>query len=377
MKLISRILVIIMILNIFMLISFADQSPSISAQSAIVIDARTGRVLYEHNANNKMPMASTTKIMTALLAIQNNNLNDLVKVKPESTNIEGSSIYLKEGEVIKLKDLLYGLMLCSGNDAACAIAQHVGGNVEQFAQMMNNKVTELGLNDTNFMNPHGLNNQNHFTTAYDLAMISKEAMQHNTFKNVVGTKLWIAQREGDRYKYFYNKNKVISQYEYGTGIKIGYTKRSGRCLVASSKKGELELICVVLNAPNWFNDSYRLMDYVFNKYKPTKIIDENQIFKTVPVRNGTKEYTKIIAQQKSILPLTDKEKKQISILYSVQDYLTAPVTRKNKIGTAKIYLDDQLLDSVNMITREDIDYKKLNIFQQLKCLTVDKIIKKD
>lgn len=366
-----------MILNIFMLISFADQSPSISAQSAIVIDARTGRVLYEHNANNKMPMASTTKIMTALLAIQNNNLNDLVKVKPESTNIEGSSIYLKEGEVIKLKDLLYGLMLCSGNDAACAIAQHVGGNVEQFAQMMNNKVTELGLNDTNFMNPHGLNNQNHFTTAYDLAMISKEAMQHNTFKNVVGTKLWIAQREGDRYKYFYNKNKVISQYEYGTGIKIGYTKRSGRCLVASSKKGELELICVVLNAPNWFNDSYRLMDYVFNKYKPTKIIDENQIFKTVPVRNGTKEYTKIIAQQKSILPLTDKEKKQISILYSVQDYLTAPVTRKNKIGTAKIYLDDQLLDSVNMITREDIDYKKLNIFQQLKCLTVDKIIKKD
>ncbi|MCG8484630.1 MAG: D-alanyl-D-alanine carboxypeptidase [Clostridia bacterium] len=377
MKLISRILVIIMILNIFMLISFADQSPSISAQSAIVIDARTGRVLYEHNANNKMPMASTTKIMTALLAIQNNNLNDLVKIKPESTNIEGSSIYLKEGEVIKLKDLLYGLMLCSGNDAACAIAQHVGGNVEQFSQMMNNKVTELGLNDTNFMNPHGLNNQNHFTTAYDLAMISKEAMQHNTFKNVVGTKLWIAQREGDRYKYFYNKNKVISQYEYGTGIKIGYTKRSGRCLVASSKKGELELICVVLNAPNWFNDSYRLMDYVFNKYKPTKIIDENQIFKTVPVRNGTKEYTKIIAQQKSILPLTDEEKKQISILYSVQDYLTAPVTRKNKIGTAKIYLDDQLLDSVNMITREDIDYKKLNIFQQLKCLTVDKIIKKD
>lgn len=377
MKFISRILVIIMILNIFILISYADQSPSISAQSAIVIDARTGRVLYQHNANQKMPMASTTKIMTALLAIQHNNLDDLVKIKPESTNIEGSSIYLKEGEVIKLKDLLYGLMLCSGNDAACAIAKHVAGSVDQFAQLMNNKVKELGLSNTNFTNPHGLHNQNHFTTAYDLAMISKEAMALNTFKNIVGTKLWIAQREGDRYKYFYNKNKVISQYEYGTGVKIGYTKRAGRCLVASSKKGDLELICVVLNAPNWFNDSYRLMDYAFNKYKPTKIIDENQIFKTVPVKNGTKEFTKIIARDQSILPLTDEEMNQISIMYSVQDQLSAPVARKNKIGTAKIYLKDQLLDTVDMITREDIEYERQSIFQQIKCLTVDKIINND
>lgn len=264
-------------------------------------------------------------------------------------------------------------MLCSGNDAACAIAQHIGGNIDNFVNMMNEKATELKLENTHFTNPHGLHNADHYTSAYDLAIISKEAMHLKSFKKIVGTKLWVAQREGDRYKYFYNKNKVLTQYQNGTGVKIGYTKVAGRCLVASAEKNGMEIICVVLNAPNWFNDSYHLMNYIFDKYKPIRLIEKNQIFKTIDIENGSKDTTKIIPSKEIVLPLAEEEINKIFLVYSIKDQLVAPIKRKQKIGVAKIYLDNKLLMSVDMITREDIDFQRKGPIELLKNITINRI----
>lgn len=375
MKYLCKILVVIFLFNAFYIISYAE-TPSITAESAIVIDLKTGRVLYEKNSEKQLPMASTTKILTALVAIENSDLDDLVKISDETTNIEGSSIYLKAGEAMTLKDLLYGLMLCSGNDAACTIAKYIGeGSIEDFIEKMNQKASEIGAYNSSFKNPHGLHDPNHYTTAYDLALIAQEAMKNNVFKQIVGTKLWIAEREGDRYKYFYNKNKVLSQYTGGTGVKIGYTRAAGRCLVASGKKENMEVICVVLNDSNWFNDAYRLMDYAFDKYEPFKVINKNQIFKTIDIKNGTKSCTKIIAAKDVIIPLTELEQREVSILFSLEDQLVAPINRKEKIGLAKIYLGKQILDTVDIITREDIEYERAGVFNLLKKLTINKIKK--
>lgn len=372
MKLLSKLIIILMLFNTFIFTSYG-QEIGISAESAIVIDAKTGRVLFEKNAHKRMYMASTTKIMTALVALEKGNPNNMVKINGNSTNIEGSSIYLQEGEIMLLKDLLYGLMLCSGNDAACAIAQHIGGNIDNFVNMMNEKATELKLENTHFTNPHGLHNADHYTSAYDLAIISKEAMHLKSFKKIVGTKLWVAQREGDRYKYFYNKNKVLTQYQNGTGVKIGYTKVAGRCLVASAEKNGMEIICVVLNAPNWFNDSYHLMNYIFDKYKPIRLIEKNQIFKTIDIENGSKDTTKIIPSKEIVLPLAEEEINKIFLVYSIKDQLVAPIKRKQKIGVAKIYLDNKLLMSVDMITREDIDFQRKGPIELLKNITINRI----
>lgn len=243
--------------------------PSISARQAILIDAETGEILYEKNASSKAYPASTTKIMTALVAIEtveklNSDFTQEVEVPTEAVDIEGSSIYLAPGETISLEDLLYGLMLRSGNDAATALAYIIGGNQEKFVDMMNLKSREIGCINTHFLNPSGLFDEDHYTTVTDMALIAQAAMKNKTFKKISSAETWKASRASDKYNYFYNKNKVVHQYDGGNGIKIGYTKASGRTLVASAERDEKQLICVVMGAPNWFKDSYKLMDYGFS-----------------------------------------------------------------------------------------------------------------
>ncbi len=375
-KLSSVILLILLIFNTSVSFSFAASTAN-SAKSAIVIEAKTGRILYEKNAYSRMPMASTTKVMTALVALENGHYKDPVEITSESANIEGSSIYLKEGEILSLRDLLYGLMLCSGNDAANAIAKHVGGSEQEFVEKMNQKTKDLGLTNTNFTNPHGLDNSDHYTTAYDLAMISRAAMENKQFKNIVKTKLWVAERQGEgAYKYFYNKNKVLSQYKDGTGIKIGYTKISGRCLVASAEKDGMELICVVLNDPNWFNDAYNLMNAAFEDYFYIKVVEQNQVFKNMPVINGTLNTTRIVAKEDIMIPVKREEMNNITMTYSMKDTLTAPVIRGQKVGHVRIYLDNVLLRSTDVVTREDIDYSKQLAISKIRNMAVDKFFKK-
>jgi len=234
-------------------------APLVSAKNAILIDGKTGETLYEKDADTKAYPASTTKIMTALTVLHICERYDIdpqtkVTIPGEAVGVEGSSIYLKAGETHTVESLLYGLMLRSGNDAATALAICLGGNVDHFVELMNENARNCGCRGTNFVNPSGLFDENHYTTARDLACIGKKAMENETFRQIAGAKQW-----GE----YTNKNKTVFQYDGGTGIKIGFTEKSGRTLVASASRGGVDLICVVLNDGNWFNDAYALMDYGF------------------------------------------------------------------------------------------------------------------
>ncbi len=214
-----------------------------------------------------MPMASTTKVMTAIVVIENAPLDMTVKVPAQAVGIEGSSVYLKKDDIYTVKDLLYALMLASANDAAVALAIKVGGSVENFVSLMNEKARELGLKDTNFTNPHGLHNRDHYTTPYDLAVICSYAMKNEVFRELAAAKSVKIRQLGDNTeKTVRNKNKFIYTFEGATGIKIGYTKNAGRCLCASAKRNGTELICVVLNDGNWFNVAADLLKDCFAKY---------------------------------------------------------------------------------------------------------------
>ena len=244
----------------------AGAPPSVAAESAVLID-ESGQILYEKNANAKSYPASTTKIMTALVALE--KLDELglgmdseVIIPEEAVGIEGSSIYLKKGERISIEELLYGLMLQSGNDSATALAICVGGSLSSFVSMMNEKAETLGCSGTHFTNPSGLYEENHYTTAADLARIAGEAMKRDDFRKIVRTKAW---QNADGSRSFHNKNKTVFQYDGASGVKIGFTKASGRTLVASAKRDDKEMIAVVLRDGNWFNDAYALMDYGFQQ----------------------------------------------------------------------------------------------------------------
>ncbi|MBR3785178.1 MAG: D-alanyl-D-alanine carboxypeptidase [Firmicutes bacterium] len=234
-------------------------APEVSARQAILIDGKSGETLFEKAAEERAYPASTTKIMTALMALELCRRYDIgidteVTVPKEAVGVEGSSVYLKAGESRTIEELLYGAMLRSGNDAATALAVCLGGNEKNFVKMMNDKARELGCHRTQFVNPTGLFDEAHYTTAKDLACIARMAMEIDTFRQIATAKTWGT---------YTNKNKTVFQYEGGTGIKIGFTEKSGRTLVASARRGDTELIAVVLDDGNWFADAYALMDYGF------------------------------------------------------------------------------------------------------------------
>lgn len=249
-------------------VSTSSSNIEVSAGQAILIDGDTGTVLYEKAADERAYPASTTKIMTALITLEtldkyNSPIEQKVKIPKEAAGVEGSSLYLAEGEQISIEDLLYGLMLVSGNDSAVALSCIIGGTQESFIDMMNKKAEKLGCSNTHFANPNGLFDENHYTTVRDMAAIAREAMKDKTFRKIVSAKEWKADRKTSDYLTFRNKNKTVHQFEGGNGIKIGYTKSSGRTLVASAQRDGKNLICVVMSAPDWFNDAYRLMEYGF------------------------------------------------------------------------------------------------------------------
>lgn len=355
-KIIATILCILMLIGIATNTSFAN-TPDISAASAIVMDVKTGRILYSKNMNAKKPMASTTKIMTALLALENSKPNDLVKIHKKAVGVEGSSIYLQPNEELKMQDLVYGLMLRSGNDSAVAIACQISGSTEDFVYLMNKRAQEIGALNTNFMNPHGLHHENHYTTAYDLGLISREALLNEAFNKVVQTKVWVADREG--FKYFHNKNRTLSEFIGGDGVKTGFTKAAGRCLVTSATRNGMQLVCVVLNAPNWFQDSYQLLNHAFDQYQPWKVIGKDTPLKTITVSNGKKESTKVICPEDIVIPVTEEEKDKILTVLEVEEKVNAPIFRGTKLGRAKIYVNNKLLYTTVLNSREDIEQKNI------------------
>lgn len=240
--------------------------------SEIAMELTTGTVLSEKNADQKLPMASTTKIMTAIVVIENCELDSEVVVPNDAVGVEGSSIYLKRNEKISIKDLLYGLMLRSGNDSATALAIVCGGNVENFVKMMNDKAKSIGANDTNFKNPSGLPDEEHYTTARDLCKIACYAMKNPTFKEIVGTKNYSGE-----YRSYVNKNKILKTLDGANGVKTGYTVKAGRCLVSSAEREGMDVVCVVLDCYDMYERSSEIINCCFEQYKLKKI-DTNRVF---------------------------------------------------------------------------------------------------
>ncbi|PRR94381.1 D-alanyl-D-alanine carboxypeptidase family protein [Bacillus atrophaeus] len=264
---------------------------NVSAKSAIVIDGASGRVLFAKDEHEKRRIASITKIMTAVLAIESGKMEETVTVSANAVRTEGSAIYLKEGQKVKLKDLVYGLMLRSGNDAAAAIAEHVGGSLGGFVYMMNQKAEQIGMENTRFQNPHGLDDhENHYSTAYDMAILTKYAMKLKDYQTISGTKVYKAETMESVWK---NKNKLLTGlYQYSTGGKTGYTKLAKRTLVSTASKDGTDLIAVTINDPNDWDDHMNMFEYVFNHYKTYIVAKKGDIPKLKETFYGSRAFIK-------------------------------------------------------------------------------------
>lgn len=329
--------------------------PVVSAKNAILIEQDTGKVLYEKNSRVKAYPASVTKVLTALLAVESGRLDEQMSVPGSAVGAEGSSIYLEAGEKMTLRDLTYGLMLRSGNDAALAISCLLESSTEDFVDKMNERAMAIGAMDTHFVNPNGLFDENHFTTAYDMALIAKEAMKNPDFREIARAKSWQVDRGEGKYNHFFNKNKVIFEYTGGSGIKIGYTIKSGRTLAASAERDGLRLICVVMGAPDWFNDSYKLMDYGFSNYEICDIYEGGRIMKAIPVRCGDKDHVFVGVSGTISLPFLKGSRAEVTITYNLPAYIDAPVNRWQEAGEIEIRLAGELVSTCPLFYLEDID----------------------
>lgn len=327
-----------------------------SASSMALIEVNSGRLLYSYKMNDRREMASTTKIVTAITVIENCKLDEVVTVPPQAVGVEGSSIYLSRGEHITVRDLLYGLMLRSGNDAAVTLAIHTAGSVEKFSAMMNRLAKKVGAKNSNFTNPHGLHKSDHFTTAYDLALISAYSMKNPVFKEIVSTKMHKATWEGRDYpRVMYNKNKILSMFDGGNGVKTGYTKAAGRCLVSAAERDNMQVVCVVLNCGPMFEECMRLMNLSFTQYPMRTLVSPNESIGSLNVFNGKKNQAKISVNKEFCYPLNNEEYEKIEYKIKCKQNLYAPVKKGEIIGEIEGYLNEQLLFSAKTVTMEEID----------------------
>lgn len=323
-----------------------------SARACVIIDEATGRILLSHNETEPLPMASTTKIMTALLAIENGDLEAPVTCSRNAFGVPGTSIYLSEGETLTLKEMLYGLMLASGNDAATAIAEHIGGTTENFCMMMTERAAELGCTATVFLTPHGLPQEGHYTTAYDLALIAREAMGHGLFREIVSTKRASIPWEGREYdRVLNNKNKLLSTYEGATGIKTGYTKKAGRCLVFGAERNGMRIIGVVLNCPDWFNEAARLMDETFARFESVTMLQEGELVGSIPVVSSDTEHINAVTACALSGVIRQGEVPRVEV--QLPESLNAPIHQGDIVGTAYLIAGDEVVGACDLISTED------------------------
>ncbi len=325
----------------------------VSADGAVLIEARTGKVLWAKNAHEKLPMASTTKIMTALLAIENGDLDDIVETDATAYGVEGSSIYLEYQEKISLRDLLYGLMLSSGNDAAVAIAVHIGKGTNKFAEMMNERAAQIGALNTNFVTPNGLHSEQHYTTAYDLARISAEAMKNPVFREVVSTRYYRAET-GAKPRTFKNKNKILWEYDGGSGIKTGYTKAAGRCLVFSAERDGMEVVGVVLNCPDMFTAAKQMMDHAFESYETVTMVRAGSIIAGAEVSGGEKNILELKAGEDIIVPVRKGETASYRTRVILNTGLHTPIAEGTELGHIEVLDGDALLCTCPLLAAEDM-----------------------
>lgn len=349
MKIFKILLLILILLN-----PIKTYALEISASRAVLYEPKTDRVLFDKNKDEKSGMASTTKIITAITALENGNLSDVVTISKKAADVEGSSVWLEEGEKQTMENLLYGLMLSSGNDAAIAIAEHISGSTEKFAILMNETAKRAGAKNSFFKNPNGLDEEGHYTTAQDLAKITAYAMKNQKFKEIVSTKTKTIPWEGHQWdRTLKNHNKLLNLYEGANGVKTGFTKKCGRCLVSSAERNGINLIAVTLNAPDDWNDHIKMLDFGFSLLENKRILKRKEVVAKAYVKNGKKNSVDALAKENVSIPVLANDTTEHKVKFKSE--ITAPIKKDEIVGYAEIFLNKNKISEVELIASAGVE----------------------
>ena len=340
----------------------SKKPPTINALAAVVLEVSSGRVLYSKNATVRRSIASTTKIMTAIVALENGGLEDEVTISKRAAGIGGSTIGLQAGQKFTLKELLYAMLMSSANDAAIAVAEHIGGSVEGFAEMMNKKAESLGASDSRFVTPHGLDTGNQYSSAYDVAIITRCALKNPVFAEIVSTTSSSIPGYG-----LYNTNELLGAYPGVDGVKTGYTGKAGRCLVTTIQEDGMRIITVVLGSPTRTaraNASRDLLNYTYDNFRMQKLLNAGDIYASVPVYRGVNDSTILRVSQDIELPLSEAEKEMLEVRKYVPEVLKAPIYAGIDTGFVEYVLNGEVIAQSMLTTSDDI--RKKTFFDYLK-----------
>ena len=330
----------------------SEDGPQIAAKAHALIDARSGRVLSSSEGGVRLPMASTTKIMTALLVLENTTLTDVVQIGKVASGVEGSSMYLEVGERQTVESLLLGLMLRSGNDAAVALAVHVSGSVEEFVALMNERARQMGLKDTQFRNPHGLPAEGHYTTALELCAIMAQALTHDEFVRIIGTRRAQVPWDGHPWdRVMTNKNRLLEELEGCVGGKTGYIDASGRCLVMAAERDGMRLVGVVLNCPDWWNQMAALLEWGFARFDAHVFLELGESAHTLNT-GGKPSRVDAVAAEMLALPVSQGE--ELALRIEILAMPKPPYVAGQPLGVALAVVDGEELASVRLVAAQDV-----------------------
>jgi D-alanyl-D-alanine carboxypeptidase (penicillin-binding protein 5/6) len=346
--------------------------PVVTGQGAVLVDSRSGKIVFSRNGDQVLPPASLTKILTAVIALEKCKLTDVVNAGKSPTVVEPSIIGIKEGETFTMEVLLYSLLIKSANDAAVAIAEHISGSVPEFMELMNQRARDLGAVNTHFVNPNGLYEQEHYSTAKDIAIIAKRAMELPEFRKIVSTKVKIIPRADDSaVKWLQNHNKMLWRYDGANGVKTGYTKEAKQCLVASAARGQQEFIMVTLGAvgTNVWVDAQNMLDYGFANFDTFKQKEANVPVQTVEVKRSTGNV--ILVTQKDFYYTTPKgEKSVVSESIEINENIAAPVGKGQILGKMRFMLSGEDIGYVNLVAQNDVEPWSLAVKDTVKLIAV-------
>lgn len=339
--------------------SSSDLEPQTNGKAVVLMDAHSGQVLYERNCHEQLPPASLTKIMTGFLVAENGHLDQRVTVSEHAAETPESTVYLEPGEVLTRMELLYAAMLPSANDACVALAESVAGSEAAFLTMMNQKAGELGLKNTHFVNPHGLHDDNHYSSAYDMALLAKHALNNPVFAEVVSTKRkiipWDSRPEEDRV--LLNQNRLLYRYDDAVGVKTGYTKQAGNCVVGAAKRGDMFLVAVSMNSPTVYEDLEHLFEFGFSHYHMICMGKSYEISREVSVNNGDTRTVTAIPKDDVQIAVTDEEVPYLVYRLEVKPEVFAPVMAGDRLGTCILYLKGEQVGSIDLIAQNKISLK--------------------
>ena len=355
-KIIALLMAMALLFGIFTIFVSSNDVPHTNAKAAALYEPKSKTFLYTKNENARLSMASTTKIMTALIALEILDVKEEISVDDRAIGTEGSSIYLEHGEILTAEALIYATMLSSANDAASALAYHISGSIEAFSDLMNEKARKFDLVNTNFANPHGLDSKEHYTSAHDLAIITANAFENPKFVEIVSTKKKTID-SSLKTRVLVNHNKLLQQYDGCIGVKTGYTKKSGRSLVSAAKRNGLLLISVTINDPDDWKDHTLLLDYGYSRLESRKLISQNEFKIKIPVINGETEFVEA-TNRETLSVICEKKCPQFTREIFLNRYMVAPIKEGDILGKIVFKDKNKIVATTDIIALSDVKFRK-------------------